>query len=220
MSTAENTRMKGLEADLKKLFQLLEESKEEQRAERARVTESAKLKIDVIQNFIAQLLENKQHGSTSNTAYEHHHRPPQPFRRIQFDLPKFDGQDALNWIFALDQYFDFYRIPEEEQMSIAAIHMIGMAIPWFQTSQRTTQFRSWNQLKRAVELEFGSSLFKSPRELLFKLSQNGSVAEYYTKFVTLANWTNIDPHDALKDYLISGSVRTLEGKLRLNVLLL
>jgi len=51
--------MKGMEVDNKKLFQLIEEFKEEQRVERATETETIKLKIDAIQHSILQLLEKK-----------------------------------------------------------------------------------------------------------------------------------------------------------------
>jgi len=40
MAVADNTRMKSMEADIKKLFQLLEQSREEQRTECARLTEA------------------------------------------------------------------------------------------------------------------------------------------------------------------------------------
>jgi len=111
---------------------------------------------------------------------------------------------VLGWIFAFDQYFEFCRISKDEQIAIVAIHMTGMAIPSFQMSQRTTQFRSWTQLKHTIEIEFGPSLFEPPRQLLFKLHQQGSVTNYYKEFVALANRTNIEPPEALKDYFISG----------------
>ncbi|XP_072062290.1 uncharacterized protein [Arachis hypogaea] len=79
-----------------------------------------------------------------------------------------------------------------------------MAIPWFQMSQCTAPFRSWNQLKRAIEIEFGPSMFESPREILFKLQQSGSVTEYCSEFVALENHTNVEPPDALRDCFISG----------------
>jgi len=50
-----------MEVDNKKLFQLIEEFKEEQRVERATETETIKLKIDAIQHSILQLLEKKTH---------------------------------------------------------------------------------------------------------------------------------------------------------------
>jgi len=114
MSIAENTRMKGMEADIKRLFQMLEESREEQNAERAWIAETTELKFDAIQNSIAQLLDKHQYGSNSGSDYDSHHRQQQHTRKVHFDLPKFDGSDALGWIFALDQYFDFCRIPDEE----------------------------------------------------------------------------------------------------------
>ena len=106
---------------------------------------------------------------------------------MNFDLPRFDGSNALGWIFYVDQYFDFYQIPEDEQIGIAGMHLVGPVIPWFQMTQRSLPFRSWAQLKRAIKLEFRPSLFESPRESLFKLQQQGSIADYYTEFITLAN---------------------------------
>jgi len=196
--------MKGIEADIRKLFQLIDEAKKEQKAERARLLEITEQKFDTIQNAIARILDKQQASSSSTLDYDTQHRQHNQPRRIHIDLPMFEGTDALGWIFAFDQYFDFYRIPEDEQIAIAAIHMTGMAIPWFQMSQRTTPFRSWTQLKRAIEIEFGPSLFKSPRELLFKLHQQGSVTDYYKEFVALANRTNLEPPEALKDCFISG----------------
>ena len=209
---ADNTRMKTMEAAIKKLFIMFETSMEEQRVERARVTEATDLKMAAIQNSIAQLLTHSQTGAAHDASPQgsyigndpsHGFRPP-PFRRTHFDLPKFDGSDVLSWIFSVDQYFDFYRVLEEEQIPIAAMHLTGMVVPWFQMSQRSLPFRSWAEMKRAMEIEFGPSLFESPMELLFKLQQQGSVAEYYTNFVTLANRTNINPPDALRDCFISG----------------
>jgi len=55
-----------------------------------------------------------------------------------------------------------------------------------------------------IEIEFEPSLYESPREILFKLHQSGSIVDYYTEFISLANRTNIEPHDALRDFFISG----------------
>jgi len=123
-------------------------------------------------------------------------------RRMNFDIPKFDGIDALGWIFAMDQYFDLCSIPLEEQISIVTFHMQGVAIPWFQMSQRMAPFQSWIQLKRAVEIEFGPSLYESPCELLFKLHQTGHNPRVLFG-VHFFGQSHIEPHDALRDYFIS-----------------
>jgi len=72
MVVADNTRMKSMEADIKKLFQLLEQSREEQRTERARLTEATEMKFDAIQSSIIQLLESNTHGSSSRTDVDSH----------------------------------------------------------------------------------------------------------------------------------------------------
>jgi len=129
--------------------------------------------MDVIQQSIGHSKLDKQqvgetnsedgpgHGSNSQTnplICQH-----QQLRKLNFDLPRFDGIDTLWWIFSADQYFDYYHVDEAERINIGVMHMTSNAIPWFQLTQRNFPFRSWHELKRAIEIEFGPSLFESPR---------------------------------------------------------
>lgn len=84
------------------------------------------------------------------------------------------------------------------------MHMGKGAIPWFQMMQHNPPFRSWHELKRAIEIEFGPSLFDCPCALLFKLMQNGAANEYYVEFTALANRVHIEPPETLLDYFVSG----------------
>jgi len=204
MAVADNTRLKVIEAEIKKLYQMFEESTDEHRAERARAAEITDKKIDSIQNTLTQLLDNLDLSAISSTTTWTSCRTPLLARWVNFDIPKFDDTDALGWIFSMDQYFDLCRIPEPKQIGIATFHMQGVAIPWFQMSQRTTPFQYWNHPKQTIEIEFGPSLYESSRELLFKLQQRSSVTDYYTEFIALANRTNIEPPEALRYCFISG----------------
>jgi len=49
MSVADGTRIKGVEANIKKLYQMIETAAEENRAERARASEAMNLKFDALQ---------------------------------------------------------------------------------------------------------------------------------------------------------------------------
>ncbi|MED6150101.1 hypothetical protein PIB30_069064 [Stylosanthes scabra] len=53
------------------------------------------------------------HGSNSGGGFDNMNRLAQ-HSRVKLNLPKFDGSDALCWIFAIDQYFEFFRVPEDE----------------------------------------------------------------------------------------------------------
>ncbi|MED6156164.1 hypothetical protein PIB30_012181 [Stylosanthes scabra] len=121
MAVADNTRMKSLEAEVKKLYQMLEAASEENKVERARNSEATSIKFNAIQSSLNQLLQERSilrspthtltHGSNSGGDF-------QPrcglTRRVNFDLAKFDRTDALGWIFSMDQYFDFFRVPKDE----------------------------------------------------------------------------------------------------------
>jgi hypothetical protein len=70
--------------------------------------------------------------------------------------------------------------------------------------QRTHPFTSWIEFTRAIELDFGPSVYDCPRATLFKLHQTGTVSEYYLQFTSLANRVNGLSNDALIDCFVSG----------------
>jgi len=180
------------------------------------MAESGKSQMDAIQQSVAHILRKmeKQHidetdfegglGHGSNSQTHHYLCQHQNPRKLNFNLPCFDGIDALGWLFSTDQYFDYYHIDEDERINIVVMHMTSNAIPWFQLAQRNFPFRSWHELKIAIEIEFGPSLFESLRESLFKLTQQGSVLDYYAEFTTLANRAQLESHETLRDCFISG----------------
>lgn len=103
------------------------------------------------------------------------------------DFSKFDGNDALHWVFNAEQFFDYYDISDSYRLKIDAIHFEGQVVPWFQMLQKSGTITSWNALAQAVELAYGPSVFQCPQYALFKLSQIGSVTDYYAQFNALPN---------------------------------
>lgn len=77
-------------------------------------------------------------------------------------------------------------------------------VPWFQMTNRSTPFQSWTDFTRALELKFGPSPYECTRSQLFKLSQIGSVHDYYTHFTALANRVQGVTSDALMDCFVGG----------------
>ncbi|MED6118786.1 hypothetical protein PIB30_005924 [Stylosanthes scabra] len=108
---AENTRLKTLEAELMKFGQRIEEVSDESQAEHARATEAMSLKFDVIQSSLTQIIQEQSRSHSPSMGFSH------------------GSNSRSGWIFSMDQYFEYFRVPEEEQIEIAAIHMSGSAIP-------------------------------------------------------------------------------------------
>ena len=123
-------------------------------------------------------------------------------RNVKLDFPRFDGSDVLQWIFKAEQFFDYYKTPDEQRLLIASVHMDKDVVPWFQMQSRTNPFHTWIALTRALELEFGPSPYECPRSDLFKLTQDGSVHDYYVKFTALANRVQGVTGEALLDCFV------------------
>jgi len=84
------------------------------------------------------------------------------------------------------------------------VHLEKEVVPWFQMQARNHAFPSWVAFTRALEMSFGPSPYECPRSDLFKLTQSGSVHEYYVKFTVLANRVQGITSEALLDCFVGG----------------
>lgn len=58
----------------------------------------------------------------------HDHRPHFQHTPFKMEFPRFDGNDALGWIFKITQFFNFHCTPEEQRLSIVSFYMDGPAL--------------------------------------------------------------------------------------------
>lgn len=85
---------------------------------------------------------------------------------------------CTGWIFKAEQFFDLYDITDPDRVNIAAIHMEGEVIPWFQLWEKCEELVSWSSLAKALKLAYGPSLFESPsynRRILFPITISHSL---------------------------------------------
>ncbi|MCI32277.1 hypothetical protein A2U01_0053490, partial [Trifolium medium] len=123
--------------------------------------------------FINQSPRKQHHSAGSST------RPPFQVRNVKLEFPRFEGTNVQEWIFRAEQFFEYYDTPDLDRLTIASVHLDKDVVPWYQMVQRTHPFQSWIEFTHALELSFGPSVYDCPRATLFKLHQNGTVAEYY-----------------------------------------
>ena len=213
---AENTRMKELQAEvknnsaeLKRLMDLMELRDQEQRAFTAQVQTDANARMTQLQNIIETMVQNRsqQTGGSNSTSTTNEAIPIRTAFQVKdvvLEFPRFDGHNVLHWIFTAEQFFDYHHTPDEDIVAIAGIHLDKDVVPWFQMIQRTTPFRTWNDLTQALESQFGPSPFDCPMAELFKLQQTGSVSDYYLKFMSLANRSQGLSDEAVLACFLSG----------------
>lgn len=134
--------------------------------------------------------------SSSNDTYS--------VRNVRIDFPRFAGSDALQWIFQAEQFFDYYGVPDNHRLKIASVHLDGEVVPWFQRLQKAGKLTSWQAFTKSLECTYGPSIFDCPRYSLFRLTQDGSVAQFYAHFTALANRVDGVPEQILLDCFVSG----------------
>jgi hypothetical protein len=106
---------------------------------------------------------------------------------MKLDVPKFDGTDAMGWIFKISQFFDFHNTPEQDRLTVAFFYMDGPALGWFQWMHSNNQLTSWFAFLQALETRFAPSYYDDPSSALFKVTQRSTVNQYLTEFERLAN---------------------------------
>ncbi|WVY92398.1 hypothetical protein V8G54_031486 [Vigna mungo] len=176
---ADNTRLKDLANDVKKILELMESRNVDYN-----------MRFHTLETAIDDIVKNTTDASFSSTMKA----PPFQVRNVKIDFPRFDAE----------QFFEYYNTPDDQHLTIAAIHLDKEVAPWYQMMARTNPWVSWTGFTRSLELEFGPSPYECPRSDLFKLMQTGSVQDYYVQFTALANRVHGVTSEALLDCFIGG----------------
>ena len=170
---ADNTRMKELSADVKHNAETIQNVQ----AQMSRLEFTNKSLLDRLEgmqqsndskfNFISStldsLIQNKMiltspHGVASSQ------KSPFLVRNIKLKFPRFDGKNVLDWIFHAEQFFDYYGTvdardwPLPQFIGMSKGEILGLLIA-----------RDW-PLARALEHDYGPSIYECPRAPLFKLT--------------------------------------------------
>jgi hypothetical protein len=128
----------------------------------------------------------------------------------KMDFSMFDGTDVHVWLDKCLAYFALYQIPAAFQVSVASLHMTGVAAHWFQTYKLTTGFQLWDQFASAVSSEFEGDVHRAKTMELSSLKQKGLMEGYRREFEQLVY------HIRLYDNSISSTMLTAQFLLGLN----
>lgn len=137
---AYGTRMKTMEALLSQLNETVSNLVKPQLAQ---LTESvANHSTTIAETSVSfqrmeVLLQSLVHRANASSTSSHgavnfnHDMSKAPFqmRNVKLEFPKFDGTHAFEWIFKVEQFFDYYGTPDHERLTIAAVHMDQAVIP-------------------------------------------------------------------------------------------
>uniref|UniRef100_A0A1J3CMQ5 Retrotransposon gag domain-containing protein n=1 Tax=Noccaea caerulescens TaxID=107243 RepID=A0A1J3CMQ5_NOCCA len=121
-------------------------------------------------------------------------------KKIQIEMPVFDGRNVDSWIPRAERYFKIGGFTEAEKLRLAYLSVDGEALSWFNLWERREPFLDWSDFKYRLLERFGDSL-ESGGEVsrLLTLKQVDSVIGYLGEFEKLASQSS--PSDISDDLL-------------------
>ena len=196
---------RDVQEQLKKIVDALDIRERDYAARFTEIEDNNEDRLSRIETAVESLLQRaveSQHDALNSSKPQT--RPPFQMRNVKLEFPRFDGTHAIEWIFKAEQFFEYYATPDADRLTIAAVHLDQKVVPWYQMMQRTNPFQSWQIFARAIEVDFGPSVYECPRATLFKLTQKNTVNEYYMEFTSLANRVYGLSIEAMLDCFVSG----------------
>ncbi|VFQ89741.1 unnamed protein product [Cuscuta campestris] len=161
-------------------------------------------KMQSLETSINMTRSNDSSGSST------HHRTS-PFTHVGNSQPqtklfflKFTGDDPIGWLYLSEQYFEFAKIPVDQQVSLASFHMEGIALQWYRWYTKFKGPLTWGELTQAVLQRFGPTDFEDPSGALSHLTQTTTVAAYTESFEQLSHRVDGLPEPFLIGCYIAG----------------
>lgn len=88
---------------------------------------------------------------------------------MKLDFPKFDGTNALDWIFQAEEFFNFHGTLPPLRLQITLFHMVGRAVAWYQWMKRNNMLTTWPEFLLALRYRFEDSVYEDYPGRLSKL---------------------------------------------------
>lgn len=134
-----------------------------------------------------------------------------PYLKLRF--PRFGGDDPTGWVYQAEQYFDFQKVAEEDQVELASFHLDGIALQWHRWYTKTRGPLAWSEFITALLSRFGPTDYEDPSESLHRVKQLTTVAVYVEAFERLSHRVDGLPGPFLMGCFVGG----LKEEIRLEV---
>lgn len=66
-------------------------------------------------------------------------------------------QILTRWVFNIQKYFEFHKIPKEQRLQIVGFNLQEDAVEWFQYIERKYFFLGWMDFLEKIKIRFGPS---------------------------------------------------------------
>ena len=93
-------------------------------------------------------------------------------------MTRFDGLNVEEYIYKINKFFDLHRVDLGLRLAVIPFHLEGVPSTWFQWMEKGGMLTDWEAFVRAIQLQFGASIYDDPLGRISKLVQTGKVSQY------------------------------------------
>ncbi|KAG7575531.1 Retrotransposon gag domain [Arabidopsis thaliana x Arabidopsis arenosa] len=120
------------------------------------------------------------------------------------DFPRFDGNQARDWLFQVEEFFEVDHTPQDMKVKMAAIHFNGKAATWHRSLLHTPGtkrvLRDWEAYKLEL-LDRFENVLDDPISELKQLQETNGIEEYHKKFELLRTRVKLPEAYLVRAYL-------------------
>ncbi|VFQ84344.1 unnamed protein product [Cuscuta campestris] len=135
----------------------------------------------------------------------------------KLEFPKFDGSNTRTWIKKACKNFSLCKIPEDQWVDIASLHMVDKAENWVTSYLSFRKFVAWHEFIMDVNARFRDDKGENVVEQFKKLEQKGSLESYVDEFEDLRSILVQHSHYLPDSFILDSFVGGLKPAVKLFV---
>lgn len=180
------------------------------------------LKVDFNNEFELLLAKLNERSSSSvdmiprNVGDEQHHnggsKPLSFMPKLEF--PKFDGTNPNEWIRKASKYFELCKIRDDLKVDLASLYMVDKVAVWVESFLAMKPLMRWLKFCMAVRARFFDESLNIAVENFNKLTQVGSLEEYFDTFESNRSFLEMHDYDLSTKFILDSFISGLNDTLK------
>ena len=151
---------------------------------------------------------NRNGSETGNHSVRALHFTP------KLEFPKFNGTSTRTWIKKCGKYFELCKIPDDQKVDIASLHMTDKAEGWVTSYLSGRRFVSWDEFIVDVTGRFRDESGVNIVEQFNKLQQQDNLETYVDEFENLRSIMLQSNHVLPEGYILDSFIGGLKPALK------
>ena len=206
-----------MDEQLKEQSRTLDRKIEEQSRSFAKKFEESDRKIDEMMKMMREVMAARstplarEESSRTDSAVNTGTQNPRPLSYTpKVEFPKFNGSNARVWIKKCVKYFNLCKIPEDQKVDLASLHMTDKAEMWISNYLSVKKNVEWSEFVIDLSARFKDESGLNVVEQFNKLQQTGTIEDFIDEFDNVRSLMEQNHHILPDSYFLDSFIGGLK----------